>query len=229
MTIENIICEPPSDVNKNDRRVLTSIFNDDLDGFVARQVKVTQINENNSTDLNADSMSGRAVLYLAKGEGEFVVRDPISNQIISYQLTPKNRLYLPNGTFHSAHITPGSILIQCMEKEPEKYNNEDFHFYIKGFEAKQVKVAEMLMDSYLGGHDHTYDEGFLLYRGEGDFLLKSIHNREASEEKYHLSAGKTILIPKDTTHSVNLNQGAILIGLTTEKYISPEKNDLHRG
>ncbi len=91
------------------------------------------------------------------------------------------------------------------------------------FVARQVKFAIMKQDAILGGHYHDYDELFYLLDGAGTFTVKD----RAAEiiEEYDMVKGDRLFIPRGIAHKALIRTGSILVGCTTEPYISPEHND----
>ena len=99
-----------------------------------------------------------------------------------------------------------------------------FNDDVEGFVAKQVKFLVAKKDSFLGGHYHNYKELFYLLDGEIKFILKDIKTGEI--EKYDLSPGYMLLVPKKVAHKLSIKNKSILVGCTEEPYISPKNNDI---
>ena len=90
--------------------------------------------------------------------------------------------------------------------------------------AQQLKIAAMKTNAVLGGHRHPYAELFTVTVGKAVFSLTNPANGEV--EAYELVPGKRLLVPTHVWHEAQVDAGTTLIGLTEEKYISPEHNDI---
>jgi mannose-6-phosphate isomerase-like protein (cupin superfamily) len=117
-----------------------------------------------------------------------------------------------------------------LEKIPHSHDDERrtlipaFNTDMEGFsEAKQLKLALLKKDSVLGKHWHDYAELFTVYGGNAVFVLAP---RDGGEpEEFLLQPGWRLLIPARIWHEARVEGGTLLIGLTEEKYISPDFND----
>jgi hypothetical protein len=102
-----------------------------------------------------------------------------------------------------------------LEKIPHSHDDERrtlipaFNTDMEGFsEAKQLKLALLKKDSVLG------NAVFVLAPRDG-----------GEPEEFLLQPGWRLLIPARIWHEARVEGGTLLIGLTEEKYISPDFND----
>lgn len=101
-----------------------------------------------------------------------------------------------------------------------------FNGDVRGFSgAAQVKVAEVKQGEHivLGRHYHLYGELFFVLRGQVTFKLTALGGDETNE--FVLVPGKRLLVPLGVMHEGRAQADTILIGLTEERYVSPEHND----
>ncbi|MDP3948734.1 MAG: cupin domain-containing protein [bacterium] len=99
-----------------------------------------------------------------------------------------------------------------------------FNMDIPGFKGvKQLNVAAMKRDGVLGRHYHDYAELFAVLNGKAVFRLND--DLIGEKHEYELVPGYRLLIPAGVWHEAQVDGGTILIGLTEERYVSPEHND----
>lgn len=122
-------------------------------------------------------------------------------------------------------MIPGVIL----EDIPGAHDDERrtlvpvFNMNLEGFKgAEQLKLALLKKNSVLGRHYHNYAELFTVYGGTATFKLTS---PDGLTEEYVIHQGQRLLIPAGVWHEAQVEGGTLLIGLTEERYISPEHND----
>ena len=117
------------------------------------------------------------------------------------------------------------IVFQERGIEHEDYRRELLVEYNgdKPFEDEQSKYAIMKQAEVLGGHYHDYREFFYMVAGVAHFELCDIDTEERAE--FTLGTGDSLLIPARIAHRAMVEGGAILHGLTEDKYISPKHND----
>lgn len=102
-----------------------------------------------------------------------------------------------------------------------------FNGDVPGFaRAMQVKVAEVKQGEniVLGKHYHLYAELFFVLKGQVTFKLTELGGAGETNE-FVLVPGKRLLIPIAVQHEGLAQADSILIGLTEERYVSPEHND----
>jgi len=101
-----------------------------------------------------------------------------------------------------------------------------FNGDVPGFPvAEQLKVALLKENRTLGGHFHYYPELFAVYSGRAVFRLT--HPETGAIEEFELIPGMRLMIPPGIFHTADIEAGTVLLGLTQQRYISPEINDHH--
>ncbi len=92
------------------------------------------------------------------------------------------------------------------------------------FTARQLLTLETKTDCLLGGHFHEYGEIWYVFRGELRYELTNIDTEE--RQSVILSPGDRIRIPPRIYHKAYAKKGTIILGVTEEKFVNEEKNNL---
>lgn len=115
------------------------------------------------------------------------------------------------------------VIYETREIDHEDDRRSLFTAFNGGFEARQVKFAQMHKDAVLGGHFHKYKELFYMLLGNAEFDLLDIKTQE--DQHYKLNTMDRLIIPPLVAHKGLVKKGSILVGCTEQPYVSPEHND----
>lgn len=109
--LDDVVFEPIQDKHEDSRRALCAVFNGDLGGFTATQMKYL--------DIKAPCILGnhyhpyREVFASIGGNVEFTIEDPNTKKRRDILLTPGYRLMIPAGLPHRAIANRGTVLFAC--------------------------------------------------------------------------------------------------------------------
>lgn len=126
MTIQGVIYESRGVDHEDHRRVLMTVFNGDLEDFVARQVKFVVLKED--ATLGGHYHNYDELFYLLEGEGTFTLKDSARELIEQYDMTKGDRLFIPRRIAHKATIKADSVLMGCTEEPYLSPEHNDYKY-----------------------------------------------------------------------------------------------------
>jgi mannose-6-phosphate isomerase-like protein (cupin superfamily) len=126
MKIKGVEYESRGVDHEDNRRVLLTMFNGDLEDFVARQVKILVLKED--AVIGGHYHDYGELFYLFDGAGSFKLKDIDRNVVEQYNLGKGDRLFIPKGVAHKGSFKRGSVLIGCTEIPYLSPENNDHRY-----------------------------------------------------------------------------------------------------
>jgi quercetin dioxygenase-like cupin family protein len=123
MAIEKVIYQKKFDSHENDDRLIATLVNGDILGFVSEQVRVTRFKR--------DTVLGHhwreyPELYGVLGQANFTLEDIDTRQRAEYELNTGDRLFIPPRVALKTRATEGTTVFVCA---PKSNRNEGTHKY----------------------------------------------------------------------------------------------------
>jgi len=145
MPIEGVVFEPGgADVNKDDRRVLISSYNSDVNGgfsFGATKAIVMERDAELGGDRGHYHLRGRELWGFARGGGIVLFEDVKTGERVAYKLSEGDRIIIPTQVAHRFWLRAETILEGGTE-EPYSEGNTVHH-------PIEIESWESVLEQYL--------------------------------------------------------------------------------